>query len=127
MEISHVFQFGGTPAETNELAQKVLTGIKTATSSLYDCYLNNSKKMSRIGEYASVRDFGGNEICIVRISKIEKVRFGDISEIFAIEEGDGNLENWLSIHNAHYSAQLEKIGKKLSDDTVLVCEWFGVI
>ena len=124
MEIKHKIQFGD---QTDELAQKVLLGIKTATSSLYYHYCLNLKKISKVNDYASVLDSLGNEICIIRIEKIKIIQFQNITETFAIEEGDGNLENWLKIHTKYYSGLLEKIGKKLTHETELVCEWFKVI
>lgn len=124
MEIKHKIQFGGN---TDELARQVLSGKKIATSSLYDYYRMNLKEMSKVNEYASILDSYENEICVVRIERIEIIQFQNITETFAIEEGDGNLQNWLKIHTEYYSAQLEKIGKELMSDTELVCEWFKVI
>lgn len=124
MDIKHKIQFGD---DTDELAKKVLSGEKTATSSLYDYYRLNLKEMSSVGDYASVLDSREDEICIVRIEKIEVVQFKNITETFAIEEGDGNLNNWLKIHTEYYSAQLEKVGKELTGETELVCEWFKVV
>lgn len=124
MEIKHKIQFGGN---TDKLAKQVLSGEKIATSSLYDYYRMNLKEMSQVNDYASILDSHGNKICIVRIERIEIVQFQNITETFAIEEGDGNLQNWLKIHTEYYSEQLEKIGRKLMNDTELVCEWFKVI
>lgn len=75
----------------------------------------------------AVVDSSNKEIAIVRIIKIEIKRFGDITESFAIEEGDGNLENWKTIHHPYYSKQLSVIGKELTEDTELVCEWFDLV
>lgn len=124
VETKHIIQFGG---ETNQLAAMVLSGEKVATSSLYDYYRMKMKKMSNLNDYASIVDSDGNEICVVKIEKIEIIQFQHITEAFAIEEGDGNLRNWLKIHTEYYAAQLEKIGKQLTGDTELVCEWFKVI
>lgn len=124
MEIKHKFQFGDN---ADELAQKVLSGEKIATSSLYDYYRMNLKEMSKIKDYASILDSHGNEICVVKTVKIEIIPLKNITESFAIEEGDGNLSNWLKIHTEYYSVQLERIGKVLTGDTELVCEWFKVI
>ena len=63
----------------------------------------------------------------MRISKVELIRFGEITEQFAIEEGDGNLDNWLTIHEFYYSKQLSEIGKGLNFETLLVCEWFELV
>lgn len=124
MEIKHRIQFGG---DTDELAGKVLSGEKIATSSLYDYYRMNLKEMSKVNDYASILDSQGNEICVVIIEKIKILKFQDITEEFAIQEGDGDLHNWLRIHAEYYSMQLDKIGKKLTGDTELVCEWFKVV
>lgn len=124
MVIKHKFQFRDN---ADELAQKVLSGEKIATSSLYDYYCMNLKEMSKINDYASILDSYGNEICVVKIVKIEIIPLQNITESFAIEEGDGNLSNWLKIHTEYYSVQLERIGKVLTGDTELVCEWFKVI
>lgn len=127
INIKHKFQFGGNADQINDLALKALNRDKTATSSLYDYYLLNIKEMSNVGDLASVRDSNDNEICIVKINKVEIVSFEDITEEFAKEEGDGSLENWLKIHTDYYSLQLAQIGKKLSPNTKLVCEWFCVV
>jgi len=126
-KISQQIKFGSTEKEINELAQKVLSGDKVATSSLLDYYRQGLKKISAVDDYMAVVDFSGNEVAIVRIIKTEIKRFGDITESFAIEEGDGNLSNWQAIHYPYYSRQLSAIGKELTDDTELVCEWFRVV
>lgn len=124
METKHKIQFGSA---TDELAEKVLTGEKTATSSLYDYYRMNLKEKIKENEYASVLDSHGREICIIQIKRIDIIEFQNITEEFAIDEGDENLGNWLKIHTDYYSLLLEKIGKKLTGETKLLCEWFIVI
>lgn len=122
MEIKHRIQFG---CDTDELADKVLSGEKTATSSLYDYSLMNQEEI-KVNEYASILDSQGKEKCIVKIERIEIVDFQDITEEFAVNEGDGCLDNWIKIHTEYYSSLLEKIDKKLTGRTKLVCEWFSV-
>lgn len=121
------FQLGSSPAEIDDLAHKVLTGEKTATSSLLDYYLLGLKKACSTGDCFSVLNSLEKEVTAVRIEKIEIVKLGDITEKFAKEEGDGNLENWQAIHHPYYTNLLSKIGKKLNKDTLLVCEWFKVV
>lgn len=70
MEIKHKIQFGGS---TDELAGKVLSGEKIATSSLYTYYRMNLKEMSKVDDYASILDLSGNKVCVVRIERIEIV------------------------------------------------------
>ena len=80
MEIKHRIQFG---CDTDELADKVLSGEKTATSSLYDYSLMNQEEI-KVNEYASILDSQGKEKCIVKIERIEIVDFQDITEEFAV-------------------------------------------
>lgn len=120
-------KFGNTEKSIDSLAQKVLSGQKTATSSLLDYYRSGLKEMSRVDDCVSVLDSSDKEVAIVRITRMQLMRFKDIPESFAIEEGDGSLDSWIKIHQAYYSNQLADIGKKLIGDTELVCEWFEVI
>ena len=120
-------KFGKEKEEIDQLAQQVLSGEKTATSSLLDYYQLNLKKMSQVGDYMAILDSEDKEVTIVQIEKIEIVRMKDIDEVFAIEEGDGSLTNWLEIHTKYYSEQLRKIGKELTGNTKLVCEWFKIV
>ena len=120
-------QFGSTASEIDDLAHKVLTGEKTATSSLHDYHLLGLKKQCNVGDQFFIVDSTGNELATVEIVKIELRKFEDITEQFAVEEGDGSLENWLCIHWPYYSRLLAEIGKELYADTVLVCEWFKII
>ena len=83
--------------------------------------------MSKVGDLARVVISSGEEICIVKINRIEIVNFGDITGKFACEEGDGGLDNWLEIHTQYYSEELQRINKELTPDTKLVCEWFEVV
>jgi len=117
-------QFGDTSHEINDLAQKVLTGEKVATSSLLDYYLIGKKKQSNVGDFFSILNADNEEVTIVQIERIETLKYGDVTEAFAIEEGDGSLENWKSIHQPYYSRLLSAIDKELTNETLLLCEWF---
>lgn len=120
-------KFGSSPIDIDNLANKVLTGEKTATSSLLDYYLKGLKSKSKTGDYFSVLNSLDKEVAVVRVEKVEIVRFGEIAETFAIEEGDGSLDNWLAVHRPYYSKLLSEIGKELNQETLLVCEWFKVV
>ncbi len=120
-------QFGVTAYEIDDLAHKVIIGVKIATSSLYDYYLLGKKKQSKVGDVFSILNSTKVEVARVRITKVELMRFGDITEQFVIEEGDGSFDNWLIIHESFYSKQLSEIGKELNFETLLVCEWFELV
>lgn len=127
IEIKQQIQFGCVAKDIDELAQKVLSGEKTATSSLLDYYRKGLKEISSVDDYMSVLSSSGNPVAIIRVIKTEIKRFGDISESFAIKEGDGNLAQWKAIHHPYYSKLLSDINEELTNDTELVCEWFQLI
>ncbi|MFV0418183.1 MAG: ASCH domain-containing protein [Dysgonomonas sp.] len=127
MKVRRKIKFGNVKDDIDGLAQKVLLKQKTATSSLLDYYRLNLKEPSQLGDCFVVLDSSDKEIAVVRITKIKIVKFQDVSELFAIEEGDGCLDNWLKIHREYYSNQLLAIGGKLEGNTELVCEWFEVV
>lgn len=120
-------KFGDSFAEIDDLANKVLLGEKVATSSLLIYYERGLKIKSVVGDYFSVLNSSDKSVAFVRIDKIQVVKFGDITEAFAIEEGDGSLENWMTIHQSYYSKLLSQFGEELSPETLLVCEWFTVV
>ena len=120
-------QFGRFAPEIDELANKVLVGEKIATSSLHDYYLIGKKKQSKIGDLFSVLNSVSEEVAIVSVENIRVIKFGDISDEFAVEEGDGCLENWLRIHKPYYSKLMCDIGKELNAETLIVCEWFKLV
>ena len=95
-------QFGVTAYEIDDLAHKVIIGVKIATSSLYDYYLLGKKKQSKVGDVFSILNSTKVEVARVRITKVELMMFGDITEQFVIEEGDGSFDNWLIIHESFY-------------------------
>ncbi len=127
LKICKKIQFGATADEIDDLAHKVITGEKIATSSLHDYYLIGKKKQSKIGDVFSILNSTKEEVARVEITKVELVKFGDITEQFAKEEGDSSLVNWLAIHQPYYSKLLSEIDKELNSEALLVCEWFEII
>lgn len=118
-------RFGGTIEEQNELSQLVLIGEKVATSSLLE--LKKEKDLTSVGDIWQIQDGFKQDICMVKVSEVEIKKFKDITEDFAIKEGDGSFNNWLEIHKNYYSFLLNKNGKLLEDTTLLECVYFEKI
>ena len=127
MKIKQRIKFGNTDEDIDLLALKVLSGSKIATSSLLEYYRLGLKSLSTVDDYMAILDSSDNQVAVVRVVRIEIMKFGDIPESFAVEEGDGSLANWKMIHRYYYSGQLSAIGKELTNDTELVCEWFRIV
>ena len=61
------------------------------------------------------------------MTTVELIPFGEITERFAIDEGDGSYKNWYNIHSHYYQQLLNKYGRELTDETILECVYFKLI
>lgn len=121
-----IIKFGGTPKEQKHLSNLVLTGLKTATSSLCDLQKLNHIAPTSVGDIWYIHDDENSYVCKVKVTAVELVPFGQINTDFAILEGDKTYENWYEIHFTYYSSLLSKFNRKLSADTLLECVYFEI-
>lgn len=84
-------KFGDSFAEIDDLANKVLSGEKVATSSLLIYHERGLKIKSTVGDYFSVLNSLDKEVAIVRIEKIEIIKFGNIVLIFGYFSCNGSV------------------------------------
>ncbi len=122
-----LLQFGNTKEMADDLANLVMAGEKTATSSLVPVNDHYNRKVSDVGDCYLL--LGGNKECLafLQVTKTDTRSFDSITPQFAKEEGDGTFECWLEIHQAYYGYQMTLLGETLQADTNLHCEWFEVI
>ena len=80
----------------NELISLVLTGKKTATTSLLD----NNEKLPVIGEESIICYDNGTEACIIRTTGFKVMKFNEMTEEYAKLEGEGDLslDYWKKVH-----------------------------
>ena len=118
--------FGGAP---DELAQLVLQGEKTATSSAYDIYQVKNQPLPRVGEYSVILNFKREAVCIIRTTKVQILPFDKVDEQHARKEGEGDksLSYWRKIHRDFFTAALQKIGLSFDESRNVVCEEFEVV
>ncbi|MBR3151387.1 MAG: GNAT family N-acetyltransferase [Erysipelotrichaceae bacterium] len=122
-----VWSFGDAP---DELAFLVLAGIKTATSSAYDCYqYDEEEELPVTGGYSVITDSKGNAVCIIREGRIRIVPYRDIDAVHAYKEGEGDrsLEYYRSVHDPFFRRELAECGKEFSDDSLIVLEEFELV
>lgn len=87
------FRIGSDDEDADSGARLILSGQKTATSSLLWEYEDSGKVLPDIGALSVVEDGGRKPVCVVETTWIEVMKFCDIDEKFAIEygEADGTL------------------------------------
>ena len=110
----------------DSLAELVLTGGKTATSSAYPVYDVENEPLPKVGEYSIVLDSHDNAVCIVRTTEVYVVPFDEVSSYHAYREGEGDLslEYWKAVHRAFFIKEMDAIGERFDEKMKVVCEEF---
>ena len=115
--------FGDQP---DALAQLVLDGIKTATSSLYLFYELEGEPLPEAGEYSVILDSKENAVCITKTTKVYTLPFDQVSAEHACREGEGDrsLAYWRKVHEEFFTKELFTEGIGFSPSLDVVCEEF---
>ena len=123
------FRIGADQSDADEGAALILSGEKTATSSLLWEYEHSGKSLPTEGCLSVLEDGAGTPACVVKTTWVGIVPFRDIDARFAHDygEGDRTLAGWRKTFRSYYARSCVAIGRKMSDDTPLVCERFQVI
>ncbi|MGX2967880.1 peptide chain release factor N(5)-glutamine methyltransferase [Ursidibacter sp. B-7004-1] len=128
--------FGWKP---NYLASLVISGRKTATcSGLLFYKLENEPVPQLSSEREIILDKQGNPLVEIQHTAIFIEKFGQVSEEFALAEGEGDFEFWKNGHQQFFNDEIAKLSLKtdtlqsiingtISDEFELVCERFEVV
>ena len=110
----------GDNADT--LAGLVLSGEKTATSSLLCWY--SPEELPTEGQYSVILDSCDRAVCVIRTTKVYTVPFDGVGADHARKEGEGDrsLDYWRRVHEAFFRKELGEIAFDPSMD--VVCEEF---
>lgn len=113
----------------NELAQLVVDGTKRATAGLHYSYQIEDEKLPEEGDLSIITDWNGVARCIIRTTQVSIVPFKEVTEEFARIEGEGDksLEYWRNAHIHFFTRELKEVGKKFSEDMLVVCEEFEIV
>ncbi|OEH94406.1 ASCH domain-containing protein [Bacillus solimangrovi] len=121
--------FGNTKEMADELANLVLEGKKTATSSNYTLYEIDKDPLPEIGLHNIILDGDGNAVAIVETIAVEVVLFDEVTEEHAHLEGEGDrsLRYWRDVHEAFFKRELEAVDIQFHDKIPVVCERFQLV
>lgn len=115
--------------EADYLAELVLMGQKTATSSAFDLYAVGNEPLPKENELSVILDSKENAICIIETTKVEVIPFKEVSENHAYKEGEGDrtLAYWQKLHETSLANGCMRLDYILVR-TVQLCwknlEWF---
>ena len=115
--------------EADMLANLVLIGEKTCTSSAYPLYAFAGEELPKAGEYSVILDSKDNAVCVIETTNVAIVPFSQATADYAYKEGEGDktLEYWKEIHTKFFTNEMRSVGLEFDDDMKVVFEEFRVV
>ena len=117
----------GTPGKSRDtILDFLFNGNKRATAGLLEQnYIAEGEEIESVGEFLVVV---GNELeplGKIKITRVEIVRFDEVSDEFALAEAEGDLsgDDFRNSHRAFW----EGCGYEINDDSQVVCAYFDLI
>jgi len=120
------FELGSKGEMQDRLNSLVLAGDKRATAGLWqEDYAAEDEPLDEVGERQALLDDDGELIAIIEVTRVDQVRFIDVTWEFAQAEGEGftSVDDWRAGHREYWTSE----GIEVDDDTSVVCVWFEVV
>jgi len=127
--LHEVFYFADSESLANSLADLVLKGVKTATSSLRWGYEAEGEHEPQQGELCVVTNWVGTPLCVIETTEVQVKAFEDVDEAFAAAEGEGDrsLAYWREVHWAFFGRVCKDLKRDQSPQMTVVCQRFKVV
>ncbi len=121
-----VWSFG---SDADKLAELVLKGEKTGTTSAFDLYEMKKESLPQVGDYSIILDSNNMAKCVIQTTKVYVVPFNEVTGTHAQKEGEGDksLEYWRMIHKEFFIECLKDVGLEFEENRKVVCEEFQVV
>lgn len=122
------WSFGNNPEMANRLAELVVKGVKTATTSAYALYEEN-EPLPKVGEYNIILNGNGEPVAITQTVVTEIIPFDSVSWEHAYHEGEGDrsLAYWREVHEAFFKPAYAEADLAFDQSIPCVCEVFEVV
>ncbi|MBO6637715.1 MAG: ASCH domain-containing protein [Roseitalea sp.] len=122
-----VFRVGDTDESADGGADLIVSGTKTATSSLPEELVDIGIPFP--GALSIVIDGKDRPRAIIETTEVRRRPFGEVDAQFAHDYGewDRTLGTWKARNGAHYRAVCQKLGVEWHERRELVCERFKVV
>lgn len=106
----------------------ILGGQKTAVFSAFPAYEINREPVPVVGEVYIVEDGKGIPRCIIEVTDVQVLPFGEVSWEMAQREGeDESMTVWREKQQDYMEEEAELCGFDFTDETKVVFEVFRVI
>ena len=112
------WMFGDQP---DELANKVLKNMKTATCALY------KGEIPELNEKNIIMNSKEQDVCMIEIYDYKIIKFSEMTDEMAKSEGENDLQEWIKIHRKFFSSELKISEKSFDEETLVIYYSFRVI
>jgi uncharacterized protein YhfF len=119
-----------------ELTAAVLSGAKTATTSLAVDFVIDGSAMPRVGDRSVVYDSSRRPVAIIETTAWQLATISSVGDELAWAEGEGyrDAAAWRASHERYWNRFLDDYRRDLGDpdfaltpSTAVVCEWFRLV
>lgn len=123
------WSFCDNEEDANTLVNLVISGIKTATSSLVWAYEAENEKLPKVGALSIITDWDGKPLCIIETVEAQVRTFNEVDDSFAYDEGEGDrsLAYWRAVHWDVFKRECSSIGREPVGTMPLLCERFRIV
>ncbi|WP_338400026.1 ASCH domain-containing protein [Staphylococcus chromogenes] len=117
------WQFG---VDATHLANLVIQGKKTATTSAYALYAIDAEPLPKVGDLSIVLNETNEPMCIIKTTRVEKVPYREVTALHAFLEGEGDrtLNYWKDAHEKFFKEEFQKYGLVFNEHELMICETF---
>lgn len=121
--IPEAWQFG---VSADELAELVVSGVKTATASGHRLYEIESEALPQPGLLNIILNSDDEPVCVTRNTDLIVKPFNEVTAEFADLEGEGDrsLDYWRRVHWDFFTEEYASVGLEFSEDELVVGEIF---
>lgn len=117
------YRFGNSKAECQAQIELVRKGLKSANCAPARDFKDEPEAMPVVGRCDIAANWGGSPALVLRTTRVEQVRFCDVTEDMAeAESSTYTLQGWLTSKEAYF-----KRNGGWSDDMPLVFEFFELV
>lgn len=123
------FHFSDNEQDANGLARLVKRRTKRATSPSKWYFEIRGEPIPQSGDLHVVTNWSGVAQCVIRTTRVDIVRFDEVTEEHAAAEGegDGSLAYWKETHWWYYQRELAGSDYTAGPDMPVVCEQFELV
>ncbi len=119
---AETFTFGDGPELNALLLRLVREGKKTATCGAARDFEAEGEALPVVGRKDIALDWEGRPALIIETVEVTRQRFCDVTEDFALAEGEGSYEEWRDEHIAYFGRN-----GGFDPEMELICERFRMV